>query len=1358
MKRSYPFISCLLLQLLSIPVFSQLNLVSSNPAANSNHVAAGTNIVLTFNQAIDGGSLGTNTVIVRGNQTDRITGIFSGGGTSTITFNPNTNFKPGETISITITTALQSTTAESLPNGITLSFTTIAGASVVTPATFAHQHISFNPDIFPSEDVKVIDFEGDGDLDIIVGTEGSVGEATILWENDGNQKFCYRKIAEFRHVEVFDIDGDGDLDAFSPSPGFDSELRWYQNPGGSGAFIPQTITTADPYTLTAGDIDSDGDIDVLAPIISGSVTLFRNNGSGTFSASAISSTFTGGSDSYFSLADIDSDGSMDILAFYENADKMVWFRNNGTGTFTEILIANMTDPKRLTAIDLDDDGDIDILAASTASTTLLWLENDGNENFTQRSITSTIRPLNVKASDLDGDLDLDIIAGAHWFENDGNENFTERLISEGLRTGAMGYSTGTIAADLDLDGDLDLVTLGRYALSWQENNQFMSLVSTSPQNAALGIDPNATISIQFSEPISNASLSKNIIVFSQWRGKLNGNFSGGGSTVIVFDPAENFLPGEVIEVAVKRELESTTGHTLEKNYGFDFITKTGSASSPVFTNQLLFTHTATASGFDIADMDGDGDLDVISCSTTEIRYHQNDGLGNFTTSTIPTTVAPVRVSAADANLDGSMDIIVYHSTSTRLYLNDGNENFAEGPTQPNLNGITQQVTDINRDGDLDLLFTFVSPNPTNVRWGELNCNRYGDPGSSVPGNSGNQSARAIDLDQDGDIDLVGGGTLGVTAYINNGYLVYTTLAVSATSTRNLEFADLDQDGDPDIIVALNGTSISWYENRLNTGTQNFASAALIGNEVDPRSITATDIDGDGDIDIAAVSRSNDRVVWYENRLNEATNNFAAAQVLTTLADGPVLIQSGDLNGDGAMDLVILSDIDHEISWLASETTSCIAPTITAQPQNTTLCAGAELTLSVSASGDAPLTFQWQKDGDDINGATNATFTLSATTSTDAGSYQCVVSNTCGFITSNAAIVTINDQPSPPVVSDQLRCGEGLLVLSATGGTNGNYRWYTTATEETPIAGEFNSTYTTPELSISTTYYVSITDGTCESDRSAVTAILSIVDTPSISITGNTTFCQGENVTLHAPEGFTQYLWSTGETTQSIIISTTGNYTVVVTNDDNCNSLPSAAMAITVNECTGSAPIITTETFLTALGSTLAINALDLISDPDNDLDLTTLRVLNNATMQGAQATIDANFIITLNYTNLNFSGTDYFILEVCDLEGACVQQQIAIEIASEIIVYNALSPNNDGLNDIFLIQYIDAIEQTKENRVTIFNRWGDVVFEISNYNNTTRVFTGQNKNGQNLPSGTYFYKIEFKQGLSSLTGFISLKR
>jgi gliding motility-associated-like protein len=89
---------------------------------------------------------------------------------------------------------------------------------------------------------------------------------------------------------------------------------------------------------------------------------------------------------------------------------------------------------------------------------------------------------------------------------------------------------------------------------------------------------------------------------------------------------------------------------------------------------------------------------------------------------------------------------------------------------------------------------------------------------------------------------------------------------------------------------------------------------------------------------------------------------------------------------------------------------------------------------------------------------------------------------------------------------------------------------------------------------------------------------------------------------------------------------------------------------------------------------------------------------------------------------------------------------------SGFTVYNAVSPNsNDNLNSYLRIEGLPA-----NNKVTILNRWGDKVFEMSKYDNDSRRFEGKNDNGKDLPSGTYFYEIEAKG--KTFTGYLSVKR
>jgi gliding motility-associated-like protein len=101
---------------------------------------------------------------------------------------------------------------------------------------------------------------------------------------------------------------------------------------------------------------------------------------------------------------------------------------------------------------------------------------------------------------------------------------------------------------------------------------------------------------------------------------------------------------------------------------------------------------------------------------------------------------------------------------------------------------------------------------------------------------------------------------------------------------------------------------------------------------------------------------------------------------------------------------------------------------------------------------------------------------------------------------------------------------------------------------------------------------------------------------------------------------------------------------------------------------------------------------------------------------------------------------------------------LEITPVGDLVIYNGISANGDVKNSFFKILNIELSTQTLNNTVTIFNRWGNEVYKQKNYDNKTNLFNGLNKNGDELPSGTYFYKIEFDNGQDSKTGYLLLKR
>jgi gliding motility-associated-like protein len=366
-------------------------------------------------------------------------------------------------------------------------------------------------------------------------------------------------------------------------------------------------------------------------------------------------------------------------------------------------------------------------------------------------------------------------------------------------------------------------------------------------------------------------------------------------------------------------------------------------------------------------------------------------------------------------------------------------------------------------------------------------------------------------------------------------------------------------------------------------------------------------------------------------------------------------------------------------------------TITSHPSGVITCPGGTATFTTTATGSSNIRYEWYFapviEGPYIHipAADQATNTLVVynTENSDAGFYRCAVyEDWASAQFTNPAQLTV-EVATAPTTTGAASCAASSLIVNAYGGTNGQYRWYTTAVGGTPIAGEVNSSYTTPVISESTTYYVTIDNGTCESVRTAVVA--------AITCTAN---------------------------------------------------LPPSII-----------PVSTT----IQIDGKITLDLTVLISDPDNNLDLSTLKIITQPESK-AIAFIDSETNLTIDYKGNSFTGRDHLTIEVCDLAGSCTQQEITIDVEGDIIVYNAISPNGDNKNDAWIIKNIELLQDTRFNHVAIFNRWGDAVFEVDNYDNLNKQFNGRTKNGGELPSGTYFYKIDFASGRKSLTGYISLKR
>ena len=370
-------------------------------------------------------------------------------------------------------------------------------AAVFAAPALAQQFVEETAARFPNPNptdytnqITIGDLDGDGDLDIVFANGGGFGSATTpqrqrIYINNGSGVFTDESgprigalAARCRGVELGDIDNDGDLDMIFAQD-FNAQPALYLN-NGAGFFTKVTATQLPQITLSSsraqfGDIDNDGDLDIY--ITSGTTSRFTcgqyrvwvNDGNGFYTDETASrhpiANVCNNMDCIF--GDIDNDFDLDIKTASTGVNNSRLFRNDGTGVFTlDNSVPADSSCYSYDFADIDGDGDLDLLGVNGGpGSTELLLKNDGNGNFT--NVSSQISPNpsqddnDSKFFDYDDDGDLDMLigrlgsGGEKIYNNDGNGNFT---LTSGLITVISDSTLDIMVADLDNDGDLDIVT------------------------------------------------------------------------------------------------------------------------------------------------------------------------------------------------------------------------------------------------------------------------------------------------------------------------------------------------------------------------------------------------------------------------------------------------------------------------------------------------------------------------------------------------------------------------------------------------------------------------------------------------------------------------------------------------------------------------------------------------------------------------------------------------------------------------------------------------------------------------------------------------------------------------------------
>ena len=248
-----------------------------------------------------------------------------------------------------------------------------------------------------------------------------------------------------------------------------------------------------------------------------------------------------------------------------------------------------------------------------------------------------------------------------------------------------------------------------------------------------------------------------------------------------------------------------------------------------------------------------------------------------------------------------------------------------------------------------------------------------------------------------------------------------------------------------------------------------------------------------------------------------------------------------------------------------------------------------------------------------------------------------------------------------------------------------------------------------------------------------------------------TICPGDSVTLTAT-GTGSLVWSTTETTSSIVVnpSSTTTYSVTLTDANSCTNSDSVVITVVSN---GGSLVAEDDNFSATSGESAIFDVLV------NDIETGSIpSIVVNPTNGSAVVNVDG----TISYTSNNtYTGTETFIYEICDVNCTtiCDTALVTVDVtALDVLgVPGGFSPNGDNINDVFVIIGLDKYPN---NQLSIFNRWGDLVYSSSPYSNNWdgRPSVGGVLMGDKVTTGTYFYILDLGDDSEPLRGSIEIKR